>query len=71
MITKIKSRYRSRLKPFLGPLAQLAFVAAIVMDRLGDPSLSFVTGILMGFSVVGNIMFLYTSARSLRGSTGK
>ena len=50
--------HRSRLMPRLGGIAQIAFVIAIILSRFENPSLDFFEGMLLGFSIVGNLAYL-------------
>ena len=59
----IKTRSRPKLIRWLGVLAPLAFVVAVVLGRLDNPALDFPTGFLIGFSIVGNLAFLCASGR--------
>jgi hypothetical protein len=64
---KIKnSEYRIKRLTLIGRAAQVAFVLSIVLGRLENPSLAFLTGLLMGFSVVGNLAYLTTISRQNR-----
>lgn len=54
----LKKTYRPEIIRILFPIAQLAFVAAILLGRLDNPDLSFLEGALMGFAMVGNLAFL-------------
>ena len=53
----INSPNLQRLK-WLGPPAQLALIAAIMLGRIENPSFDFSIGALTGFSIVGNLAFL-------------
>jgi hypothetical protein len=63
---KIKPENRRQLLLALGPLAWLALVLSIFLGRLGNPDLDFLTGFLVGFSIVGNLAYIYVSTRYLR-----
>ena len=51
-------KQKRELPIWMFSLAQICFVAGIVLSRLDIPSLAFITGLLMGFSVAVNIAFL-------------
>jgi multisubunit Na+/H+ antiporter MnhB subunit len=53
-----KPTYRSSLMPRLGAIAQIAFVIAIILSRFENPDLAFFEGMLLGFSIVGNLAYL-------------
>lgn len=57
---------RTQFLMALGPIAGLAFVLSIFLGRLGNPELDFITGFLTGFSIVGNLAYIYISTRYLR-----
>lgn len=59
-----------RLK-WLGPLSQLACIAAIGLERLGNPALDFSVGALIGFSIVGNLAFLIYFGTECRLKSGR
>ena len=65
MIIKSFIKPQDREKFFIrfGGIAQLCFVAAILLGRMEDPRLDFITGLLMGLSMVGNLAFIYTVSR--------
>jgi hypothetical protein len=64
--SKISPHWRKQLLIALGPLAWLAFLASIVLERLGNPDLDFLIGFLTGFSIVGNLVYIYVMTRHLR-----
>ena len=66
----IKKQYRPKLIKLLFPLAQLAFVAGILLGRLEISGFDFLIGALMGFSMVGNLAYLVNYRRT-RLSSGK
>ena len=66
----IKKQCRPNLIKILFPVAQLAFVTAIVLGRLENQSFDFLIGALTGFSIVGNLAFLLNYRRT-RLSSGK
>lgn len=55
----LKWKNRTWLLDKLGPVAQLALVLAVILGRLENPSLDFLCGALIGFSIVGNLVYLY------------
>jgi hypothetical protein len=57
---------RIRLLGALGPLSGLAFVLSIFLERLQDPNLDFISGFLIGFSIVGNLAYIYVITRYMR-----
>ncbi len=52
----------------LGGLAQFALVLGIFLGRLENPhpSLNFISGMLIGFSLVGNLAYLVVISRNWR-----
>ena len=54
----------------LGPLAWLAFLLSSFLGRLGNPQLDFLSGFLVGLSIVGNLVFIYVGTRYLREKCG-
>lgn len=65
--TCVEPETREKLLTALGPIAWLALILSIFINRMGNPDLDFLMGILVGFSIVGNLVHIYTSTRSLRG----
>ncbi len=67
MLTKSKINSENRAKYFavLGGISQLALVLGIFLGRLDNPhpSLDFISGMLMGFSLVGNLAYLVVLSR--------
>jgi hypothetical protein len=55
---------RKRYFTYLGAVAQIAFVAGILLGRLDIPGLDFLEGMLLGFSMVGNLAFLFFVGRN-------
>jgi hypothetical protein len=55
---------RKRYFTYLGAAAQIAFVASILLSRLDYPALDFLEGMLLGFSMVGNLAFLVFVCRN-------
>jgi len=64
--SKILPQKRTQLLIALGPIAGLAFILSIFLGRLGNPDLDFITGFLTGFSIVGNLAYIFVSTRYLR-----
>ena len=54
---------RRRYIPTLGAAAQLALVLGVFLGRLEIQNLDFLIGMLYGFSMVGNLAFLFVVAR--------
>ena len=54
---------RRRYLTALGAAAQLALVLGIFLGRLEIQNLDFLIGMLYGFSMVGNLAFLFVVAR--------
>jgi len=55
---------RKQYFTYLGAAAQLALVLGILLQRLDNPGLDFFVGMLMGFSIVGNLAYLSFTTRS-------
>jgi hypothetical protein len=55
---------RKQYFTWLGAAAQLALVLGILLQQLDNPGLDFFTGMLIGFSIVGNLATLYVFSRS-------
>jgi hypothetical protein len=55
---------RKRYFTYLGATAQIAFVTSILLSRLNIPGLDFLEGMLLGFSMVGNLAFLFFVGRN-------
>jgi hypothetical protein len=66
MIIKSWIKPENRVKYFtwLGYAAQIALVLGISLERLENPTLDFITGFLIGFSIIGNLAFIYTISRT-------
>ncbi len=64
--SKLKPETRIQLLIALGPLAGLAFILSIFSGRLENPDLDFLSGFLIGFSIVGNLAYIYGTTRYLR-----
>ena len=60
----IEPENRVRYFTWLGCAAQIALVLGISLEWLNNPTLSFLSGILIGFSLVGNLAFLVTISRT-------
>jgi hypothetical protein len=59
----IKKQYRPNLLRTLLPMAQVAFVVSILLERSGNPAFDFLSGMLMGFAVAGNLGYLINYRR--------
>ena len=68
---KIKLENRKQLLLVLGPLAWLAFVISVFLGRLEYPHLDFLVGFLTGFSIVGNLAYIYVTTRYFKAIGGK
>lgn len=67
----LKSKDRIKLLWILGPLAQVALVLSIILERLGNPANDFLLGFLVGFALAGSLAFLYVTVREVtRGNLG-
>ena len=66
--SRIKTENREKYFTYLGAAAQLALVLGILLGRIEKPGLDFVTGMLIGFSIVGNLAFLVTISRQNKRS---
>lgn len=49
----------------LGPLGGLALTLSIILGRLEDANLDFLSGFLIGLSIVGNIAYIFIATRYL------
>jgi hypothetical protein len=63
---KFAPEKRMQILIALGPIAGLAFVLSIFLGRLDNPNLDFITGLLTGFSIVGNLAYIFVVTRYLR-----
>jgi len=63
---KIKPKNRMQILIALGPIAWLALVLSILLGHLENPSLDFVTGFLIGLSIVGNLAYIFIVTRHMR-----
>ena len=61
----IKPENRIKMITALGPVAGLAFILAIFLGRLQDSNLDLITGFLTGFSIVGNLAYIFVVTRHL------
>ncbi len=61
----IKSGNSPQFFTLLGAMAQLALVLGIFLGRIVDahPILNFISGMLVGFSLVGNLAFIIFISR--------
>lgn len=66
LIKSAKLEDRVKYFQWMGGCAQLALVLGIVLSKLDNPHplVNFASGILIGFSMVGNLAFIYTISRS-------
>jgi hypothetical protein len=64
--SKIKPENRRQLLTALGPLAWLAITLSIFLGRMENPDLDFINGFLLGFSIVGNLAYIYVTTRYLK-----
>ena len=58
-----KSKYRKILFLMIGPLPWLALTFSIFLNRMGNQDFDFLTGFLLGFSMVGNLVYIFTTHR--------
>ena len=65
IIKKVKPTQSKQFTIWFGAAAQLAFVVGILLGRLENPKLAFFEGLLLGFSMVGNL-YLLTQTRHLK-----
>ncbi len=65
MLLKTKQTPERRKKNlvYIVGAAQFALVASIILNRLDINGLDFLEGMLLGFSLVGNLAYLYTINR--------
>jgi len=64
--SKIKPENRMQMLIALGPLAWLALTSSIFLGRMENPNLDFINGFLLGFSIVGNLAYIYVTTRYLK-----
>lgn len=58
-IRKFKEKNNLGMKPeVLATVAQFSFVLYIILSRMDIPQLSFIEGILLGLSIVGNLAWM-------------
>ena len=67
----ISSKNRARTLTWLGYAAQIALVLGISLERLENPALDFIQGFLIGFSIVGNLAYIYISTQYFNENGGK
>lgn len=65
MLKNKKTIHSKQFTIWFGAGAQLAFVAGILLGRYGNPNYAFLEGLLLGFSMVGNL-YLLTQTRHLK-----
>ena len=65
MLLKSNQTPKRREKNFaiIGGTAQIALVVSITLGRLDIDRLDFLEGMLIGFSIVGNLVYLYHVSR--------
>jgi len=65
LIKSTKPEDRARFTRWMGICAQIALVLGILLNRLDSPypAVNFIAGMLLGFSMVGNLAFLVTFSR--------
>ncbi len=61
-----KVKQEQRIRRWLFPAGQLAIATGIMLGRLENPSLAFLTGVLMGFGLVTSLAFLICYSRKMR-----
>ena len=66
--SKISPESRIRLLMALGPLSSLSFILSVILSRLQNPNLDFFSGFLIGFAIVGNLVFIYVTTRYMRNT---
>lgn len=64
MVSELKSKIGIRISPrvIIGS-AQLAFASAILIHQFNLPIADFVQGVLLGYSLVGNVYGLMTQRK--------
>ena len=72
MIAKPWIKAENRRKYFirLGGVAQITLVLSILLGRLEYPAVDFLSGLFLGFSLVGNLAFLYTLSQNKSEENG-
>ncbi len=63
----VKPKDQARFFTWLGAISQIAFALAILLGRVSNPVLDFWAGALLGFSLVGNLAYLYNVRRKKHG----
>jgi hypothetical protein len=63
---KLYTETRIQLLIALGPLAGLAFILSIFINSLENPDMDLLSGFLTGFSITGNLVYIYVTTRYLR-----
>jgi len=66
--TKQTPGRRQKTLVYIGGIAQFAFVVSIMLSRLNIDGLDFLEGLLLGFSIVGNLAYLFFTSRRSRSS---
>ena len=64
--SKLSPESRIRMLIALGPLAGLAFILSVFLGRMQNPDLDFLSGFLIGFSIVGNLAYIFVTTRYIR-----
>lgn len=60
MLSKWKTSLGIQINPkIIGGVAQICFVSYIVLHLFSIPHTEFIQGVLLGFSIVGNISMLF------------
>ena len=67
ILKKVKAEKRESYFRWMGAAAQLALLAAIALSRLEVPHSDFIQGLLMGYSVVGNLVTICLFGQKIRG----
>jgi hypothetical protein len=63
--SKLKPKTHKHLLEILGPVAWIAFIVSIFLGRLENPDLDFISGFLMGFAMVGNLIYIFATSHKL------
>ncbi|MEJ2757766.1 MAG: hypothetical protein P8046_04710 [Anaerolineales bacterium] len=58
LVKNWKAKSQSLLMPYMGGIAMLALVVSFVLYWFSVPGVAFLHGVLIGFSIVGNLAFL-------------
>lgn len=66
--SNISPEERHKVFTTLFAAAQIAFVLGMVLSRLDWPGMDFLEGLLVGFSLVGNLAYLVNIRNMRRGS---